>query len=245
MDGDGLALVTNYPGVNMNNQSAGISLNKQARIAGALYLSMAPFAIFSLFIRFSNFDHGDALATVNNIKGAGNLYALGIVTWLISQTIFILLAFALYHLFKNVNRASAQLMAIFAFIGISISFTNEIIQYAILRLVGEGTYLQAFEQAQINALVVFCSHLHNHGVMVAHIFWGLWLFPLAYLIYRSEFIPKILGVLIAIAGLGYLIDFGINTFVIDSGVTVTQFTFIGELLFPLWLLIKGVGKYAK
>lgn len=90
------------------------------------------------------------------------------------------------------------------------------------------------------ALIVLFSHLHNHGLQVAHVFWGLWLFPLAQLIYRSGFLPKFAGVLIAIAGTGYLVDFLVNVFLPDSGITVTQFTFIGELAFPLWLLIKGV-----
>lgn len=229
----------------MNNEIGELSLSKKARIAGALYLSMAPFAGYSLFVNFSNFVHGDALATVTNIREAGNLYALGVTTWMISQIIFILLAFALYHLLKNVCKISAQLMALFAFIGISISFSNEVVQFAILRLVGDGAYLEAFDESQISALVVLFSHLHNHGIQVAHVFWGLWLFPLAYLIYRSEFLPTILGVLIAISGLGYLVDFGVNTFAIDSGVTVTPFTFVGEIAFPLWLLIKGAGKYSK
>ncbi|MDN4502413.1 DUF4386 domain-containing protein [Alteromonadaceae bacterium BrNp21-10] len=225
----------------MNNQSQA----QTARLAGALYLCMAPFAGFSLFVNFSNFVHDDPVATLSNIQAAGNLYALSIVTWLISQLIFILLVFTLYHLLKNISKISAQLMIILVLIGVSISFSNEIFQFAILRLVGGGEYLTTFEPSQINSLVVFFSHLHNHGIQIAHIFWGLWLFPLAYLIYRSGSMPKILAVLIAIAGVGYLADFGINTFVFDSGITVTQYTFLGEILFPLWLLIKGVGKSKK
>lgn len=215
--------------------------NKKARLAGALYLSMAPFAGFSLWMNFSNFVHDDAEATVTNIQAAGQLFALGITSWLICQTLFILLVFTLYHLLKYVSKTSAQLMVIFAFIGISVSFSNEIIQFAILRLVRGGSYLEQLGPDSINALVVLFSHLHNHGVQLAHIFWGLWLFPLAYLIYHAAFLPKILAILILISGLGYLVDFAITTFFMDSGVTVTQFTFIGEILLPLWLLWKGAG----
>ncbi len=221
------------------------SLNKKARISGALYLAMAPFAGFSLFVNFSNFVQSSAEQTANNIHAAEGLYRLGIVTWLFSQLIFILLAFSLFHLLKNVNKASASLMAIFAFIGISVAFSNEILQFAILRLLSGGAYLEAFSQEQINALVVMFSHLHNHGLQIAHIFWGFWLFPLAHLIYRSGFLPKFIAVLIAISGFGYLVDFLINVFLPDSGITVTQFTFIGELVFPLWLLIKGVAAVEK
>ncbi len=225
----------------MNAAEKEFSLNKKARISGALYLAMAPFAGFSLFVNFSNFVQTSAQQTAHNIEAAENLYRLGIVTWMLSQVIFILLAFSLFQFLKNVNRVSASLMAIFAFIGISLAFANEIFQFAILRLLSGDTYLEVFSREQLNALVVMFSHLHNHGLQVAHVFWGLWLFPLAHLIYRSGFLPKFIAVLIVISGFGYLIDFSINLFLPDSGITVTQFTFVGELVFPLWLLIKGAG----
>jgi hypothetical protein len=224
----------------MNAVDQGLSLHKMAKISGALYLAMAPFAGFSLFVNFSSFVHDNALETANNIHSAIGLYQLGIVSWLLSQVIFILLAFSLYFFLNKVNKVSASLMAVFAFIGISVAFSNEIFQFAILRLLSGGSYLEVFKEEQLNALIVLFSHLHNHGLQVAHVFWGLWLFPLAHLIYRSGFLPKFIGILIAIAGTGYLIDFLVNVFLPDSGITVTQFTFIGELVFPLWLLIKGV-----
>jgi hypothetical protein len=224
----------------MNVLNQGLSLNKMAKISGALYLAMAPFAGFSLFVNFSNFVHDNPLETANNIQSAIGFYQLGIVSWLLSQVIFILLAFSLYFFLNKVNKVSASLMAVFAFIGISVAFSNEIFQFAILRLLSGGSYLEAFKEEQLNALIVLFSHLHNHGLQIAHVFWGLWLFPLAYLIYHSGFLPKFIGILIAIAGTGYLVDFLVNVFLPDSGITVTQFTFIGELVFPLWLLIKGV-----
>ena len=127
-------------------------------------------------------------------------------------------------------------MAVFAFIGISVAFSNEIFQFAILRLLSGGSHLDVFKEEQLNALIVLFSHLHNHGLQVAHVFWGLWLFPLAHLIYRSGFLPKFTGILIAIAGTGYLVDFLVNVFLPDSGITVTQFTFIGEQLSPFGTL---------
>lgn len=80
----------------MNAVDQGFSLNKKAKISGALYLAMAPFAGFSLFVNFSNFVHDNALETANNIHSAIGFYQLGIVSWLLSQVIFILLAFSLY-----------------------------------------------------------------------------------------------------------------------------------------------------
>ena len=224
----------------MNIIEEEVPSNKNARISGALYLAMAPFAGFSLFVNFSNFIHGDPLQTVTNIQSVETLYRLGVISWLIQQTIFILLAVSLFNLFRRVNKISASLMAVFVFIGIAVAFSNEIFQFAVLRLVSEGDYLQVFDRVQLNSLVVLFSHLHNHGIQIAHIFWGLWLFPLAHLIYSSGYFPKIIAVLIAVAGIGYILDFVVNTFLPDSGITVTQFTFVGEVVFPLWLLFKGV-----
>jgi hypothetical protein len=82
--------------------------------------------------------------------------------------------------------------------------------------------------------------MRQDGILVAQVFWGLWLLPLGSLVFRSGFLPKPLGVLLVIAGVGYVIDCG--TQLLSPGVaTVSQFTFIAELLFPLWLLIKGVN----
>jgi hypothetical protein len=89
--------------------------------------------------------------------------------------------------------------------------------------------------------------LHEYGVHIAQVFWGLWLFPLGYLVFKSRFLPRLLGALLMIGCVGYLIDVGIAVLLPDLDVTVSQFTFIGELLLPLWLVIKGVdtGKSVK
>ncbi|MFQ5398351.1 MAG: DUF4386 family protein [Anaerolineae bacterium] len=81
----------------------------------------------------------------------------------------------------------------------------------------------------------------SHGVSIAAIFWGLWLLPLGYLVFKAGYISGILGILLIIGGFGYLIDFATFLLVPSFGVEISQFTFIGELLLPLWLLIKGVN----
>ncbi len=132
-------------------------------------------------------------------------------------------------------------MVIFALISVPISFINELNQFAALILLNNAYFSSAFEVDQLHAQVMFFLQLHEHGFHIVHIFWGLWLFPLGYLIFKSGFLPKILGILLIIGGLGYLIDF--ITFVVfpNFDATITQFTFIGEFLLPLWLLIKGVN----
>ena len=83
--------------------------------------------------------------------------------------------------------------------------------------------------------------LRRSGLVVAQVFWGLWLMPLGHLVFRSGFLPRLLGVLLIIAGVGYLVDVVVAVLLPNIDATISQFTFIGELLFPLWLVFKAVN----
>jgi len=131
-------------------------------------------------------------------------------------------------------------MVIFILLGVSIAMLNELNHFVVLLLLSGADYLTVFTADQLQALVPLLLDLHEHGIMIAHIFWGLWLLPMGYLIFKSGYIPRILGVLLIIGGFGYLIDFVTFLLFPDFDVTIAEFTFIGELLLPLWLLIKGV-----
>jgi len=131
-------------------------------------------------------------------------------------------------------------MVIFILLGVPIAMLNELNHFVLLLLLSGADYLTVFTADQLQALVPLLLDLHEHGIMIAHIFWGLWLLPMGYLIFKSGYIPRILGVLLIIGGFGYLIDFVTFLLFPDFDVTIAEFTFIGELLLPLWLLIKGV-----
>jgi len=131
-------------------------------------------------------------------------------------------------------------MVIFILLGVPIAMLNELNHFVVLLLLSGADYLTVFTADQLQALVPLLLDLHEHGIMIAHIFWGLWLLPMGYLIFKSGYIPRILGVLLIIGGFGYLIDFVTFLLFPDFDVTIAEFTFIGELLLPLWLLIKGV-----
>ena len=88
---------------------------------------------------------------------------------------------------------------------------------------------------------MFFLAAHEGGLFIAGIFWGLWLLPMGYLVFKSGFLPRWIGVLLIIGGFGYLIDSAIFFLLPDVDVTIAQFTFVGEVLLPLWLLIKGVN----
>jgi hypothetical protein len=216
------------------------SVNRTARVAGFLYLLVFPFAIFSLNVRDRLIVPGDAAATASNIMASEGLFRGGIAAWLASQTIFIFLLLALYKLLKPVNRNVALHMVVLLLVGVPIALINELNQFAALLLLSGADYLAAVDPGQLHAQVMFHLDLHQYGINIAQIFWGLWLLPFGYLVFRSGFLPRALGVLLMIGCFGHLMD--VVTAVVSPSfdLTVTQFTSIGEFLLPLWLVVKGV-----
>ena len=216
--------------------------NKTARIAGFLYLILFPLGLFGImYVPSILIVPGDAATTANNIMASESLFHLSIVSGLIVQIVNLLLVLVLYKLLKPVNKNHALLMVIFFLVGVPIAMLNQLNQFAALLLSSGADYLTVFTADQLQALVPLLLDLHEHGVFIAGIFWGLWLFPMGYLVFKSGYIPRILGVLLMIGCFGYLID-SVTFFLLPNfDATIGQYTFIGELLLPLWLLIKGVN----
>ena len=151
------------------------------------------------------------------------------------------MALALYQLLKPVNKNMALLMVLFVLAAVPIGMLNELNNFAVLLLLSGADYLKVFTADQLQALVMLFLDLHKLGLPIAHIFWGLWLFPMGYLVFRSGFLPRILGVLMVIGCLGYLIQ-SVAAFLLPSfKLNIIFFTSWGELLLPLWLVIKGVN----
>lgn len=218
------------------------SIKKTARIAGLLYLALAVLSAFGLvYVPSMLIVPGDAAATANNIVTSESLFRLGFMSNLIAFTVNVFVALLLYKLLKPVNKSMASLMVILILIGLAIGMLNELNQFAALLLLGGADHLTAFTADQLQALASLFLDIYEHGFSIAHIFWGLWLFPLGYLVFKSGFLPKVIGVLLIIAGLGYLVDFTLFFLFPDITVTVSEFTFVGEVLLILWLLIKGVN----
>ncbi|NUM43173.1 MAG: DUF4386 domain-containing protein [Anaerolineales bacterium] len=218
------------------------SIQRTARLAGFLYLLLLPLGIFGLlYVPIAFVVPGDATATATNIANSISVYRLSILTALLIQIVNISVVLTLYQLLKSVNKYMASLMVIFIFLAAPIAMLSEINQFAVLALLNGTDHLAVFNTAQLQALVVFFLDMHDYGVSIASIFWGFWLFPMGYLVFKSGFLPKFLGILLMIGCFGYLIDFFAPFFFPNLEITVSQFTFIGELLFPLWLLIKGVN----
>jgi hypothetical protein len=212
----------------------------RARVAGALYLFANLFAPFTLLYLPSRFlVRGDAAATASNIIASETLFRLGIVGNLFTFIANIFLALALYQLLKVVNKNMVSLMVIFFLAGVPVAMLNELNQLAVLHLLSGADYLKAYPADQLQALAYLLLRLHSQGLLIAHIFFGLWLFPMGYLVFKSGFIPKIVGVLLVIAGFGYVVQ-SFASF-LGYNVDIILFTGWGELVLLLWLLIKGVN----
>lgn len=216
-------------------------IQRAARVAGGLYLAIVPFSIFGLlYVPSVLVVPGDAAATARNIMASEWLFRSGIVSHLISQIIFVCLVLALYRLLKCVNKSHAVLMVTLALLSVPIAFVSEIDHLAVLRVLGDAAYLESFTAVERHAQAMLFLDSWDSGILVAQVFWGLWLFPLGQLVFRSRFLPALLGILVIIAGAGYLADVVLAILFPRVDLTISMVTSFGELLLPLWLVFKGV-----
>lgn len=225
----------------MTARAAETSPLTHARIAGALYLALVPLGFFGIFVSANLVVPGDAAATAAHILASEFLFRLSIVSALLVQLVNVFVVLALYRLLRPVNRDMALLMAIFILLGAPIAMLNELNQLAALLLLRSADALTVFTAGQLQALVSVFLNLHQLGISIAGIFWGLWLFPMGYLVFKSGFLPRILGILLIIGCIGYLIESIAAILFPNFEANIALFTFWGEVLFPLWLVIKGVN----
>ena len=219
------------------------SIKKQARIAGLWYLLLGISAPIGLMIPSEIMVPGDATATADHLRASETLLRIGIGSELFYQIIAIFLVLALYRLFKAVSEKHAVLMVILgALVSAPIVFVNVLNEIAALILVGSANFLSVFDRHQLDALAYLFLRLHSQGIVIAAIFWGLWLFPFGILIIRSGFIPRFLGLLLFIAGFAYVADSFTSLLLPSYRPLVSQFTGILEIAeVPIisWLLIWG------
>ena len=216
-----------------------------ARTAGLLYLMVILFGVFAeLYVRSGLVVPGDAAETARNIRAHRELFRLGFVSDLLMQASFFFLALAFYRLFRAADKRHALLMLCSVMVSVAVMCLNMIHQYAALLILEGSCLMQAFDGSQADSLILLFMNLHKHGYRIAQIFFGIWLFPLGFLAYRSGFIPRLIGVLLMIACFSFLADFFLFFLLpgYSAGLSslVTLPTTIGEFALCLWLLIKGV-----
>jgi uncharacterized protein DUF4386 len=182
-----------------------VPIARTARVAGLLYLVAGLPAIFSLqYVPRVLIVGGDAAATADRIQGSEWLLRLAIVGELISSIAFIFLGMTLYRLFREVDQGRASVMLVLVLISVPISLLSVVGELGALTLLGGADYLSVFGSGQLDALALVLLRLHDYGLLVAQIFWGLWLFPLGLLAFRSGFAPRIIGVLLIFNGIAYV-----------------------------------------
>jgi hypothetical protein len=218
---------------------------KTARIAGLWYLVLAIGAGYTWMYVTKTFVPDSAVSTVQNILETENQYVLSILLSIAGQIGFMLLALTLYRLLKNVNQIQARLMLTLVLVSVAVSFVNIIFQTGALVVLNRASYFTAFSTEQVYELITMFLHLNIYGVYVVTIFWGLWLFPLAYLVYQSNFFPKIIAILLVLSGICYcigsILPLIIPTFYTQIADILSIPETIGEVTMLLWLLIKGVS----
>jgi len=220
------------------------SIQQQARTAGLLYVVLAIIAPIGLmYVPGKLIVSGNATATADNIRASEGLLRIGIASELIHQAVAVFLVLALYRLFKPVNDMLAKQMLILgSLVSVPIMFVNSLNHIAALILVSGANFLSVFEKPQLDALAYLFVRLHSEGITVASIFWGLWLFPFGMLVIRSGFIPRVLGYLLMIAGVGYLSSAFATLVLPQYAPLVNKLALpleFGELPIIVWLLIWG------
>jgi uncharacterized protein DUF4386 len=219
------------------------STKKTARLAGVLYLVNGVTGFFSImYVPSRLIVSGNAAATASNILASERLFRLGVVSELICAAEFIFLLWVLYRLLGGVNKTHASLMVILGLVFVPIMFVNALNEIAALTLLRGADFLSVFDKPQREAMAMLFLDLHRYGFVVGWIL-GLWLFPFGVLVFRSGFLPRILGVLLVAAGFGYLAD-SLTPLLLPSYANIVgRFANIpltlGEPAIILWLLIMG------
>ena len=215
-----------------------------ARIAGLLYLGVVVTGIFTLmYVPSKLIDSDNAVLTYQNIVASESLFRLGIISGLLCYTFFLFLPLVLYKLLKPVNENYAKVMVLLAIISVPMYFLNVQNELTVLSLI-KGTSNFGLSTEQIQSQLMLSLEQYDNGMRVIHIFSGLWLFPLGYLVFKSGLLPKILGILLMLGCFGYLINFVGHTLTpsysklgISSYISLPAS--LGEIGTCLWLLIMG------
>jgi hypothetical protein len=229
----------------MTAQTVKMSPQRYARIGGALYLFIIVSGIFAeAFVRSKLIAPTDAVATASNIMAHEFLFRIGHAGELMHLTCDVAVAMILYVLLRPVDRNLALLAAFLRLVMVAIYAITGLTSYAALRLLEGADYLQTFQPDQLHSFALLAMKLHGDGYSIALVFFGFACLVLGYLLFRASYFPKFLGVLMLVAGLGYLTNsfahFLNPAFAAMLFPAVLMPAFVAELSLALWLIVKGV-----
>ncbi|HYS69171.1 MAG TPA: DUF4386 domain-containing protein [Gemmatimonadaceae bacterium] len=220
-----------------------MSPRTKARFAGALYLLYIIAGVYAqAFIADRLFVSGDAAATAANILANQSLHSLGLTVYLLEMAGQVATVVLFYQLLKPVSRTGAMLAAAFELIGCGIKIFSRLFYFApLLILGGSASYLSAFTREQLDSIALLLVRINNNGAAIALAFFGFSTLLQGWLIYRSGFLPRWLGVIGIIGGLGWLTflspPLGMRLFLY-----LAVYALIGSLATIVWLLTVGVDE---
>ena len=240
----GLTIISVNPQEKGENTLKTKEIKKTAKMAGLLYFIYFLIHIFAdVFGRSKIIVFGDAAATAQNILASEWQFRIGFMSDLLAAVLFLLTAWVLYRLLKPVNKNLALLFLLLNLGGVAIQCFSDLFLFASQLLLNGADYLKVFQADQLQALAMLFLYLYKNGFMIAQIFYGAWLFPLGYLVFKSGFLPKILGIVLMVHCVTWLMT-SLQFFLFPGFNAITYVSyplgFIAEFGLTLWLLIKGV-----
>ena len=224
----------------MTDRTVESSPRPRARITGVVYLLYFLTAVLAVFFIRGLVVYSDAAATANNIMAHERLFRLSVAVGLIATALYIAVTVLFYGLFKPVNKTVSLLAAFFSLVGCAIQAFGSLFQVAPLVVLEGSPYLSVFKVDQLQAMALMSIKLNVQATYIYLVFFGLFNLLIGYLIFKSAFLPRILGVVMALSGLGWL------TFLSPSvaNYLLTYIEVLGivaEASLMLWLLVKGVN----
>jgi hypothetical protein len=220
------------------------SLSKNARVAGALYILASAIGVVRLlYIPNALIVPGNAAATADNLVAHESLFRLGIVSYLVAAAVWLFVPLALYRLLKGVDQTMAVLMVILgSLMQVPLYFCNAGTDVAALMFARGADFLSVFDKPQREAFALLSLKLHHQVDLANMMFAGLWLLPFGLLVYRSRFLPRLLGIWLMAACFPY-VALSISGFLVpgseDKIFSLGQPLMWGELATMLWLVIMG------
>ena len=217
-----------------------------ARTAGVYYLVVAVLGGWAHgYVRAQTYVQGDATATARNVLDNASLVRFGFVADLVQATLMLFVVMALYRLLQHVNVNVARMMVIFVVVSVAITCLNMVFQFGSVLVAEDATYAAAFGVQGSEGLVLLLLDLQHAGYLIAQIFFGLWLFPLGLLAFRSGMFPRVIGVLLMAGTVAYLAD-ALLQFLAPgladaiSAPALIPVVILAEVSMLAYLLIKGV-----
>jgi hypothetical protein len=216
---------------------------KTARIAGLLYLIYIVVHVFADILGRSRIIvYGDVAKTAGNIMASASQFRIGFILDLFAAVLFLLAAWALYRLLRPVNENLALLFLLLNLGGVAIQSASDLFLPVSQMLLSGVDYTKGFQADQLGALAMSFLYLYKNGFMIAQVFYSAWLFPLGYLVFKSGFLPRILGIVLMIHCCTWLMT-TLQFFLFPGFIAITYISwllgFIAEFGLTLWLLIVG------